>query len=242
MRSIITSGLVLVATIFAVSSAAAGAMYAGSLTYTPPFPADSTDGVYVGPSGLQWVTYTVSVNWTVTDTDTSQPGYPWKYSYTFGHDGTRAGISHIVVETSGTFTADDIVALSGASISSVGAQAIASGNPNMPSDTYGIRFAPLTASPFSMTFTFYSDRAPVWGDFYARCGGMQGGINYAYNFNDTLGNQSGFLPVDVDPLAPPSSGSVGFHILVPNTVPEPASMVLLAVGGLGLLHRRRMEA
>lgn len=225
--------LVLVLVLVLPASFASADLYTGSLQYTPPWPAGPTDGLVVGPSNLQWATYTVTMSWTVTNTDNSYPGYPWKYTYTFGHNGGQAGISHIIIETSSAFTNADITGLTGASLSSLGNQTVLSGNPNMPEDITGLRFNPLTDSPFSMTWTFFSDRAPVWGDFYARCGGKQGGINYAFD--------AGFTASDTDPIVAVANGSIDFHILRPDTqvVPEPITLAMLTVGGGMLLVRRR---
>ena len=224
------------------------ATYTGSLTYTPPGPATSSDGLAVGPSNLQWITYTIGIFWTVTDTDNTYATHPWKYTYTFGHDGSQAGISHVIIETSPTFNASSMVGLTGASFSALGLQFSNGGNPNMPEYIYGLKVDPLTSPEMSMTFSFYSDRAPVWGDFYARCGGKLGGINYAYNYNNTDGVENGFLNPDaittniddIDPLAAATNGSLNFHILRPDSVvPEPATLSLMSLAGVALLRRRK---
>jgi hypothetical protein len=223
------------------------ATYSGSLTYTPGPPPDVNDELNVGPANLQWVNYTVAISWTVTDTDASYPGYPWKYTYTFGHNGGQAGISHIIIEGSEGMTVADLVGLSGASLyptDPIGVHQVTSGNPNMPEDINGIKFNPLADSPFGMTWSFFSNRVPVWGDFYARCGGRQGGINFAYNYNlDAGGNASGFLSPDTDPAAAPESGTAAnhchFHILRPDSlIPEPTSLWVMELGLLTLLRRR----
>ncbi|MEN6506365.1 MAG: PEP-CTERM sorting domain-containing protein [Planctomycetaceae bacterium] len=223
-----------------MSLSARAATYQGSLTYTPGYPADSSDGLAVGPSNLQWVNYTVSMSWTVTNEDASYATHPWKYTYTFGHNGTQAAISHLIIEASEGISAANITGLTGATLDSAGMQTVQSGNPDMPEGLVGLKFAPA-ADAFSMTWTFYSDRAPVWGDFYAKCGGKLGGFNHAYNYNLTGLVESGFLTGDVDPTAAPSNGSVAFHILRPDTVsiPEPATMSVLAAGALAALIRRR---
>jgi len=230
-------------------STANATIYTGSLSYTPPYPADTADGLWVDGVPTQWRTYTVTMSWTVTDQDNSYPGFPWKYTYTFGHNGGQAGISHIIIEGSEGISIDDIAGLTGASITSIGLQTVQSGNEGMPEDLVGIRFNPPSESPFSMTWSFYSDRAPVWGDFYARCGNKQNlGVNRAYNYNkDSLGVERGFLDIDgndsvrddTDPSAGPSNGSIDYHILRPDSVvPEPATLGLLLLSGLPLFRRK----
>ncbi len=240
MRSLFTLALVLL-----LAGPALAATYSGSLAYTPGPPPDVDDELNVGPANLQWANYTVQISWTVTDTDVSQPGYPWKYTYTFGHNGGQAGISHVIIEASDEFGLGDIVGLTGATLyptDPITTHRVTSGNPNMPEDVYGVKFNPLADGLFSMTWSFFSDRVPVWGDFYARCGGKLGGINFAYNYNmDADGSVAGFLSPDTDPSAPPESGTAAnhyyFHILRPdNLVPEPATLVLgvaFALVGLG---------
>jgi hypothetical protein len=225
-------------------------VYTGSLAYTGPGPADTSDGLYV--LGPQWPSYNLNMTWTVTDQDNSQPGYPWKYTYTFAHNGTQAGFSHIIIEGSEGISDANIVGLTGATLSSWGLQTVLSGNPNMPEDFNGLRFNPPQSGLFSMTWTFWSNRQPVWGDFYARCGGAAGGTNSAYNYNeDSNGVERGFLDPnnndtlrdDVDPLVAASSGSVDFHILVPDSVvPEPATVLFIVGGAVGLLRRRLVRA
>ena len=241
--------LALSAMILGCAAAVNADVYSGSLAYSSPAPFDSDDELAVIGQPTQWPSYNVTMHWTVTDEDTSFPSFPWKYTYTFSHDGSQAGFSHIIIETSDGFTEDDITGLTGASVASIGLQNVSSGNPHMPENVTGIRFNPLSSGLFSMTWSFWSDRAPVWGDFYARCGGGPVGdlVNSAYNYNeDDLGVERGFLDPnddnslldDVDPVAMPSNGSVDFHILRPDSVvPEPSTPVLLLMG-VGLLLRR----
>lgn len=239
----------LAALLLIVASGSFASVYTGSLSYSPPAPVDSSDGLFVSGYHQQWPAYNVTISWTVTDEDLSQPDHPWKYTYTFDLDGNNGGaISHIIIEAAADFGIANMVGLTGASLSSVGSQAVMSGNPGMPEDLFGLRFDPVEEDLMSMTWSFYSDRAPEWGDFFARCGNRQNlGVNIAYNYNlDSLGTARGFLDPDgndgvlddIDPLAAPSSGSVDFHILRPGVVPEPATMTLLALGALAMLRRR----
>ena len=75
---------------------------------------------------------------------------------------------------------------------------------------------------------------PVWGDFYAKDGKVQGVTNTLWN--------AGFTNPDTDPSDAPSDGTADSHVLVPDTtIPEPASAALLGVGLAGLLARRRLK-
>lgn len=242
-----------VVALFVAAGTASAVAYYGSLQYDPPPPPNPMDGLYVGPNGLQWETYTVTIEWWVTDGDPSYPGYPWKYTYRFRHNGTQAAISHIIIEASEGIALSDIAGLStNVEITSIGLQTVLAGNPNMPEDIIGIRFRPKTPGTMDLTWTFFSNREPVWGDFYARCGGMMGGINYAINYNrDVGGVELGFLDPnnndtirdDPDPSAPPANGSFQYHILRPNSyaqavIPEPTTVVLLGLGLVAVARRR----
>jgi hypothetical protein len=123
----------------------------------------------------------------------------------------------------------------------------------MPEDVFGIKFEPLDGDAMQWSWFFFSDRVPTWGDFYAKDGGFQGVMDYAYNYNNTDGVQSGFLNPDSDPSSDPSDGTAGnhyfYHILRPDTqetpsnnVPEPATLALVGTGILGLLGYRRRRA
>ncbi|HUT36856.1 MAG TPA: choice-of-anchor D domain-containing protein [Planctomycetota bacterium] len=208
--------------------------YYGSLQYTPPAPPDPLDGLYVESPGVQqWVNYTVTLEWWVTNDDSSQSGYPWKYTYRFRHNGGQAGFSHVIVEAAPDFAASNMTALSGATLSSIGLQTVASGNPGMPEDLYGVRFNPPSSGMYDMTWSFFSTRAPVWGDFYGRCGGA-GGINRAYNYNLSAGgvargfldpNGSDTLRDDIDPTGPAANGSLDYHALRPGPATAPVPVL-----------------
>ena len=252
MRLFIT--LLVVPSVLVLSVAVAdAATYSGSLGYTAPLPPDSGDGLYVIGVPGQWGDYDISMSWTVTDEEPYSASYPWKYEYTFDLDysDTWGAISHIFIEGSEGITSGDIVGVEGALVDNVGYQAVNYGFDDMPEDAYGINFDPPTGDDyFTMTWWFWSNRVPVWGDFYARCGGGPDGdeINKCWNYNNTLGVEKGFLDPDgiddilddIDPSDPPSNGSVDYHILRPDSyIPEPTAVLLLTLGSLLIVRWHR---
>jgi hypothetical protein len=187
------------------------------------------------------------ISWTVTDTHTTTSGGNeiWSYSYTISDasgNGLVGGLSHWIMSVSSTFTSADIWNVQGNTNQEGGPTTYTStsdgnSNPNLPGPIFGIKFGG-TADP--ATTSFYSDRAPTWGDFYAKDGtaGTQGQtVDTAWN--------SGFGTTPTNPfqmwISRPDTTS-GVTDL--GTVPEPSTMALAALGGLGFLGyslRRRLK-
>lgn len=232
MRSLCLSTIVLLCAI-------AGPLVAAPFTYTGSL--SVADGGLTA-NGPVWNNSATTLTWTVDDVTT--PGM-WHYSYTLVTPGPQAAISHMIVEASDddpgpAFTSNNLQSPTSdpagwiASPIEIGSYSEANGNPNMPETMYGIKFnAADDYSYTTVTISFDSDRSPVWGDFYAKCGGEI--TNTVYN--------AGFA--DPDPLAAPSNGSLLNHLLVPDStsvIPAPGALVLaaLGVGLVGRLRRRHI--
>jgi hypothetical protein len=227
-----------------VANSASAELLTGSLTYSPPGPPDSGDGLFVG--GEVWPDYNVTFSWEVTDEDNSFPGFPWKYTYhvtiTNPTGGAlQKGISHVIIEASEGVTEESFTGLSGdAQYAStpVKLHTEQQGNDGIPESVWGIKFEPISDDvKFDMEWTFFSNRVPVWGDEFVRGGG--GGptpVEISYNYNKTNGTEKGFLSPDVDPDVPRDTNPVGlYHILRPDAViPEPSTLLLSIIGAIGL--------
>lgn len=200
--------------------------YTGSLNYS--------DGVIngTGSPGLNpWLAAGTVFSWDVTDLGSS---FIYKYTLTV----PEKDISHFIIEVSPSFTEDNILSpnpLEKMVLGTYGPDEPGNSNPGIPDSMKGIKTTEeINNTTYTLTFT--SNRAPVWGDFYAKDGttGGQDKIDIA------IWN-SGFGYPDVDGL---SAG----HILVPDSVtpptaPAPAAIVLgsLGMGLVGLLRRRNSK-
>lgn len=206
-------------------------------------------GSLTGTNGLvattPWNTASTVLSWEVTYDDSVSN--LWHYSYSLVVPAKS--ISHIIIEASkgneegiGKFTSLNMSNIVGDEKVDTDPENIdikihspldgkGNTNPNMPEEMYGIKINALdgVGDVFTFTVSFDSDRAPVWGDFYAKDGNS--GPVYLYN--------SGFTTKD--PEDGPANGSKEGHLLVPDTlvVPEPGVLTLLCVGGLGFLLKRK---
>ena len=196
--------------------------YSGSLT--------SADGGIVGTGG--WVTdpeNPVIFRWTVTRN--SNP--TWHYHYELNTTGLQGELSHLVIETSLTFTANDIFNdVPSVEASSPQWHTENNGNFNIPGDAFGIKFEEVSGTV--VTVDFDSPRNPVWGDFFGKSGSKAGQIWNA-----------GFTLSDCDPVEGPQDGSVACHALVPDTTtisnPAPGAVLLAAIGTALVGHLRRRK-
>ncbi len=224
---------VILATIAAV---AASLLSSATPVYNTPADLTGTRTVAAGnltASGGTAYLSGFSIKWEI---EKVSGGYEYEYKLS-GYSGQRTNISHFILEFSQTCLGgekdnllsdanclkdpeknehDVNVAYGAWTATSNG-----NSNPGLPGTLYGVKFTTGGAAP--ETYTFFSDRAPVWGDFYVR-GGQD---NRVYN----------------NGITDHTSANTNWFIARPDTTvsqtPEPASMALFGAGiGLIAIGRR----
>ncbi|MBN1555678.1 MAG: hypothetical protein JXA11_13120 [Phycisphaerae bacterium] len=215
-------------------SQAGATTYTGQLTYNT--------GLFATQN---WADPATTLSWIVTDEEPDPllpSSFCWKYTYTLSVP--EKGISHMIVEASNgadPFTDDNIRGVSGitgvaAEIEEYSSEDQGNSNPLMPEPLYGIKLEGWRGDPTLLSLSFYSNRVPVWGDFYAKDGVNKDENNVKHPV--VLYNTGFTAP---DPSGPADNGSLNGHLLVPDThtVPEPGFLTLLVLGGLGLRRNKR---
>ncbi len=239
---------------FATASIANASTWIWNQSRTTPY----TSGV-VASDGWEQPLGGFEITWNITY-DTNVPDV-YHYSYTITDDNgattLNPDLSHLILQVSSTFTAADIwkVKLDGQdlSLSSGDPQLYtSSGNegstPYMPAGgIFGIKLdAAGGQSTHTFTYSFDSDRAPMWGSFYAKDGKHPDAGNnteFATAWNTGFGTNPAAGATDLTNwvLVPDSSAQ---DLIPPDSiVPEPVTAIFFGTGLatlFGFAARRRM--
>jgi hypothetical protein len=188
---------------------------------SPVFGTSATMSGSTGATGFGDWANNFTLAWDITQNALDVDLFDYEYTFTVGPTGSD--LSHIVIGFS-TSCATDRACITNGTDSPDGPRtynALAPPNREMPAAIFGVKFTGFSGSgPY--TFSFTSDRAPVWHDFYAR----DGGNAYAYNSGLTNHLSESVLDFIAAPNGIPGGGGGGG-----GQVPEPGSMILIG-GGL----------
>jgi hypothetical protein len=210
--------------------------WAALSTITGSLSTSSNEGLISG--GITWSEDKegLTVFWEVSRLE----DYTWHYQYTFTNGNgnlSKMDVGYFIISVSNDLTLSDVFNFSG-DVESYELKTFGSGPsaPGFPEDQaiWGLK---IELKSEQLTAEFSSNRAPMWGDFYAKDGGNP--KNYAYNRD--LGVKVS-NPHDCQNAPIDEYGNSLFKVLVPDAVPEPApepaSLSMLALGSLLLIKRR----
>lgn len=183
---------------------------------------DSDGGMYATAG---WAGGDAELSWSI-----SESGGIWTYDYHWSTE--RKDLSHIILGVSETFTERNILSgtTAGWNLGWFGDEG--NSNPDIPELIYGLKFGGNDTDEY---FKIVTDRAPMWGNFYAKDGKDGGQDVYAYNTSFSS-----------NPIAYTTGSSPYGYALVPDTVtttvPEPGTVALFGLGIAGILLSRKKSS
>jgi hypothetical protein len=178
----------------------------------------------------QWDSSDFILSWDISAA--GDPNWTWMYEYTI--TVPSKAVSHAIFEVTEEALIEEFEFIDGGSglyLDTYSEQGQGNSNPGLTNSIYGVKFEDLPETDSMFSFAFYTDRDPVYGNFYAKSGrsGGPGGGNWVYAYNDGLLNMNSDFTSD--------------FIVRPNgaQVPVPASLWLLGSGLAGLMSFARKK-
>ncbi len=161
-----------------------------------------------------------TISWVITNPVAGT----WHYSYTVSGTAITGGqgLSHLILDTSntcinvaaGTLADPKCITNNAITVSPADYISGAPSDPNFPvgASIIGVKFNVVGGPALPVTITFDSDRAPVYGDFYAKV------ANSTTAYNNGLGNET------------TSTLLTDFIAMPGDLTPEPGTAVLMLAG------------
>ncbi len=182
--------LLCVSLLLSLMSGRSGAeTYTGSLKY-----GDGLEGAAAWKSSI--------LRWTVEDTT-----YPGLWTYSYSLTVQKKGISHVIIEVAKGFEKQNLRRGTTAryDLGTFGQQG--KSNPGIPGDICGVKWD-TSGKALTYSWTVVTDRAPMWGDFYAKDGKDRD--DWVFSYNVGFGSEPPDLTV--------KEGNNGGWVLVPGTM------------------------